>query len=306
MKLFTKEQQNKAKEFMMISARPLEKVLYRYHFEDGSREEVWKELEHFQNSDGGFGHAMEPDLRAPESSALATSHALEILRELKTPAENPLVNNAIAYLVNTYEREKGVWRIIPKTTETSPHAPWWNQEQLEETFDHFLSNPRPELVGYLFTYESLVTPGLKEQILTEVLSHFDSLSAPISGDALLCYLRLYATRNLPAEARERLHTKLVRVIGSSVEISLEKWASYCLKPLWAISSPDSPFARMISEALEQNLDYEIERQCEDGSWTPHWTWGGVYPEDWKIAEREWRGIITLKILRALRNFGRLQ
>jgi hypothetical protein len=192
-----------------------------------------------------------------------------------------------------------------KNNRSQPTCPLVEQKQLEETFEHFLSNPRPELVGYLFTYESLVPPGLKEQILTEVLSHFDSLPTPIGG-ALFCYLRLYATHNLPAEARERLHTNLIRVIGSSVEISPEKWASYCIKPLWAISSPDSPFARVISEVLEQHHDYEIERQCENGSWTPHWTWCGVYPEDWKIAEREWRGIITRKILRALRNFGRFQ
>lgn len=87
MKLLSKEQQHNAKHFILQSARPLEQALYRYHFESGTKEDVLKQFETFQNSDGGFGHALEPDLRAPESSALATSVALNILRELETPPQ---------------------------------------------------------------------------------------------------------------------------------------------------------------------------------------------------------------------------
>lgn len=306
MKLLTKDRQNAAKQFIFSHARPLEKALYRHYFEKGPKEDILKELKRFQNIDGGFGQAMEPDLRAPESSALATSVALDMLRELKTSAENSLLTDAIKYVLNTYDQEKGVWRIIPKTTARSPHAPWWNQEGLEETFDNFLANPRAELVGYLFTYESLVPSDLHHQILKSVLAHFESLPGRVSGDALLCYLRLYATKNLPQEAHKQLRSKLAQVLASSVETNPGQWSSYCLKPLWTISSPDSPFAEIIPDALERNLDCEIETQCEDGSWKPHWTWGGVYPDDWKIAEQEWRGILTLRTLRTLRNFGRLQ
>lgn len=177
---------------------------------------------------------------------------------------------------------------------------------MENTFEGFLSNPRPELVGYLFTYGSLIPSELKEQILTAVLSHFESLPDTISGDALLCYVRLYATENLPSEVRERLKSRLNRMIVSSVETDPEKWGSYCIKPFWAIPSPSSPFVDVISDALQQNLDYEIDRQADDGSWTPHWNWGGMYPEDWQIAEREWRGVKTLQTLKALRAFGRFQ
>lgn len=63
---------------------------------------------------------------------------------------------------------------------------------------------------------------------------------------------------------------------------------------------------MIRPALEQNLDYEIEQQCEDGSWSPNWSWFGQFPEEWPTAEREWRGVLTLRTLRALQAFGRLK
>ncbi len=48
-------------------------------------------LASFANPDGGFGGSLEPDLRAPDSSALATSQALRMLRELGQPADHPLV-----------------------------------------------------------------------------------------------------------------------------------------------------------------------------------------------------------------------
>jgi hypothetical protein len=306
MNTFTKAQQQKAKEYIFNIGRPLERALYQYHFENGTADEVLTALAAFQNADGGFGQAMEPDLRAPESSALATSHSLEILRDLNTPTDHPLVKNSIAYLLNTYDSEKGVWRIISETTDSHPHAPWWNQDRLEETFDYFLANPRPELAGYLFTYESLVTEGFKEQLLEDVLNHMEAQGGGISGDAMLCYLRLHDTKNLPADAHHRLTDKLRAIIGITVETNPEKWPEYCLKPLHAVNSPDSPFADILADALQQSLDYEIDQQCDDGSWTPHWTWGGVYPDAWKLAEREWRGIIALNTLRALHNFGRCE
>jgi hypothetical protein len=306
MKTLPKAQQQKAKEYIFNTGRPLEQALYQYYFENGRAEVVLQALASFQNADGGFGRAMEPDMRAPESSALATSHALEALRELETPAEHPLVKNSIAYLVETFDAEKGVWRIIPETTDSHPHAPWWNQDKLEKTFDHFLANPRPELVGYLFTYESLVPANFKEQLLEDVLKHAETSKGEVSGDAILCYLRLHDTKNVPANARERLADTLRATIGITVETNPEKWPEYCLKPLQAINSPDSPFADILADALQQNLDYEIEHQCDDGSWAPHWSWFGQFPEDWKIAEQEWRGIIIVNTLRALNNFGRLQ
>ena len=58
-------------------------------------------------------------------------------------------------------------------------------------------------------------------------------------------------------------------------------------------------------ALQRNLDWEIEHQEADGSWRPNWDWGGAFPEAWAQAERWWRGDVTLRTLRMLRAYGRI-
>ena len=306
MKNLSKDRQQAAKAVIFSHARPLEQAFYRHEFESVPRENVLSELARFQNADGGFGQALEPDFRAPESSSYTTGIALDMLRELDTPADHPLIRGAMAYLLHAYQRETQTWRIIPPTSDASPHAPWWNQDRLEETFKHFRVNPKAELVSYFYRYDSAISSNEQDEMLASLLADVEKLPDAVSVDELLCLLRLHACETLPAEARRYLRARLPKMILATVEMNPEKWGGYCLKPLWAVTSPNAPFADIIRPALEQNLDYEIERQNEDGSWSPNWSWFGQFPEEWPTAEREWRGVLTVRMLRTLKAFGRVE
>ena len=72
MKKLSREAFDRARDFIKAQARPLDRVLFEYRFEGAPVDLVTAELARFQNDDGGFGHALEPDLRTPTSSALAT------------------------------------------------------------------------------------------------------------------------------------------------------------------------------------------------------------------------------------------
>ncbi len=254
----------------------------------------------------GIGNALEPDLRASESSALCTSFALDILTELDISYSEMIIENSINYLMETFNKDNHVWRFLPKTTDKSPHAPWWNQDGLEKTFGHFLENPRVKICGYLFQYKELVPQDFRDDILKRVLDHMKPREDTVSGDTLKCYLHLSQSRNLPYDAIVHLENKLKRMIPASVETDSTKWDEYCLKPIVTIKTPNSQYLHLIDQAFEIILDYEIRNQDKDGSWKPFWSWGGAYPEDWKSAKQEWSAILTLDVLKVLEAFGRME
>jgi len=297
----------KAREFIMGQARPLEQALYSFRFERGSADAVREALRDFQNPDGGFGQALEPDLLAPESSALATIRALQTLTALHTPPDHPMIRQAMAYLASTFNETNGVWRIIPPTADAHPHAPWWNQEQLDQTFGGFRILPRAEILGYLFTFDApSFPPDRRLALLDGLLQILGTTPDSASGGAVDSCARLLQAGRVPAGYRERLYEKLVPLVPRAVEQNPEKWKEYCLKPTWLVRTPESPFLHLIAESVERNLDYEIDNQCDDGSWSPNWSWFGTYPETWPVAEKEWRGILTIQTLETLQAFGRIE
>ena len=72
----------KARTFIYQNARPLDFARWRFHFENGSVDDVIQILEAYQNEDGGFGNALEPDCWNPNSTPIATWFADEVLREI--------------------------------------------------------------------------------------------------------------------------------------------------------------------------------------------------------------------------------
>jgi len=297
----------KARDFITSQARPLEQALCRLRFENGSKEAVLEELSAFQNADGGFGKALEPDLRAPESSVLATLRALQALVALKTSPDHPMVRRAMEYLTATFDEKKAVWRIIPPTAAAHPHAPWWNQEPLGQVFGGFLIFPRAEVLGYLFEFDPPSFPMERRlQVLRALLQAVEANADPASAGAVDSCARLYETGQLPTEYRQGLYEKLAPLVPRAVEQDAAKWKQYCLKPTWLVRTPDSRFFPLLADSVERNLDYEIDNQSADGSWSPNWSWYGSYPDVWPVAEKEWRGILTIQTLETLHAFGRIE
>lgn len=62
----------KARNFIYKNARPIDIARWQYLFENGNRDNVLKALSSYQNKDGGFGHALEPDCWNPNSSPIQT------------------------------------------------------------------------------------------------------------------------------------------------------------------------------------------------------------------------------------------
>jgi hypothetical protein len=294
-----------SRRFVETAARPLEIARFHHHFERASEESVLAALKEYRNADGGFGHALEPDLRAAESSALCTSIAFQVLRSTGAKPDGVVIPAGIRYLLETLDREKWHWRIIPRSAGQSPHAPWWNQADHEDVFDRFSLNPTAEILGYLYDCQPQIPGGITTHVSDRVINHLSGLEK-IDMHELLCCLRLLKTKTLPEDARDQIRRQLTRFIGAAVTRDPEQWTGYNLRPLQVADDPGSPFMAGLEEDAAANLDYEISSQNRDGSWTPTWTWGNAFPEDWAKAQREWSGIITLDKLLLLKRFGRIE
>jgi hypothetical protein len=71
----------RARAFVYAHGALWERALFAQLFEGGDRRRVLRCLAGHQNDDGGWGHALEHDVRTPASNAVVTEFALELMRE---------------------------------------------------------------------------------------------------------------------------------------------------------------------------------------------------------------------------------
>src|ERR1700704_5069043 len=86
-----------AEQFVRANARLLERHRLAVLLHGGAVSPVIAALRAYRNPDGGFGHALEPDVRAPESEPAATLHALEVLASVGA-LDDPMVGDAAAWV----------------------------------------------------------------------------------------------------------------------------------------------------------------------------------------------------------------
>ncbi len=305
MKQLSSESFSKARGFVKTHARELDRCLFEYSFEGGDRDAVLQALRHYQNVDGGFGQAIEPDFRLPSSSPMATSLALGLLYELEIPSSNPMVQKTIRYLNVAFDAQKRYWPSVCEGVNHFPHAPWWQyDEKSKKVSVETPANPSAELVGYLHAWPDLVPGHILERATASSLAYLDSQPDAMEMHDLICLVSMASA--MPEALHQPILGKLERSLQAIVARDPQAWASYGPQPLMYVQSPASPFAVMLREPLEKNLEYLIETQGSDGSWAPNWTWGGNYPEACEQARRDWQSKLTVDNLRILQAFGRIE
>ncbi len=306
MQMLTSQAVDRARAFVEDSGRELERASLAYHLDGAGADAVIHELAQFQNADGGFGHGLEPDLRTPASSALATTVGLQTLRKVGATDDHPVVSGAIGYLVNTYDATRKAWEIIPEEADASPHADWWDYANTEEAFGRFLVNPRAEVVGHLYERRVSVPAPMLKKVADDLLEHMLGSAPHVEMFDFLCYLRLAETPGLPESLRASVVERLRGSVRHTAETDASKWGGYCMTPLDVAPTPTSLLAdEFTSQEIDANLDHLIASQTRDGAWAPPWQWER-YPTAWRQAKREWKGVLTLHALTTLRAYGRVQ
>lgn len=288
----SKEAFDRARDFIYKNARPLDCSLYDYLFEDGPREDVVEELSKYQNSDGGYGHGLESDIRLKASSPIVTSIGLQYCKDIDATEQEDIVSEAIKYLLSTYEKEYGYWPYTFLDVNEEPHAPWWNLDEIKPPAEESWANPSAELAGYIYRYRSLVPDDFVVNLNRRLVENVKS-SEHIEGlYKVMCWERAY--NDFPEPLQSMVAEKIQRTYKRDAPYTQEDLGE--IRIFWL--APDTDAILMAYPGNVYNLMHqELEKQADDGGWWPTWKWG-QYEDAWPIAEREWAGKITLYFLKA--------
>ena len=273
MKKIGRAEIEKAYEAITKDCRPLEAARFAFLFLGDSAKAVVRELEGFQNPDGGFGKALEPDFRYPGSSAIATSFAIGVMVETGLDRKHRLVRDATRYLLDSFDNSQRTWYIVPPEIDAYPRAIWWDYSGWvkEDSDIIYPGNPGAEIVGYLWHFD--IHPGNfdLEEITQEMMNRLVRHEGKMEVHELYCYIRMYEF--VPEKFRNMMKEPLTKHTIELVSKEPAQWNTYVPKPLDFVANKSSFLYPLLADVIEMNLDYLVDNMSSNGTWDSTWEWG---------------------------------
>jgi hypothetical protein len=277
-----------AERFVLNAARLLDRHRLAALMHDASAAPVLDALRAYRNPDGGFGHALEPDVRTPHSEVAATLTALHILAEVGASGDS-MVEDAAAWVGSVASPDGALPFVLP-TAADYPHAPWMvsSGEGSHLTF---------AIAGALWEAGS-TDPWLERA--TDWC--WAKLERPDELSAYWVKFSLEFLDAVPDEARAVSAIESLRPrIGDDGSIPVPGGTeNERLTPVTLSERPGSRSRALFEdEQIERDLDVLESGQQDDGGWTFEWlAWSPGQ-------ELEWRGALTVRALDVLARHGRL-
>ena len=280
--------------FIAANARVIDRRTFGRLFGGGPAGPVRDAVAAYRNDDGGFGHALEPDCRAPGSQPAAAEMALRILHEADAWDET-LVRGACDWLVTVEPAEGGAAFVeaAPEALGDWPHAPWWVPEP-----GHPASLIATGQIAGTLHARQFSHPWL-ERATETMWRRIDAVTAPGGYEmfGVLRFLQYVPDRDRAAAAFGRVGPLIIDrgLVAVDPEAPGETHSVLDFAP-----EPDSLARGLFDDVtVKAHLDHLAQGQCDDGGWTFNW------PAWSPAAERDWRGFLTVAALRLLRANGYL-
>ena len=235
---------DKAVQFLAANARVIDRRRYERLFQGGAAQPVRDALAAYRNADGGFGHALEPDGRAPTSEPIAAEVALHIMDE--TGVWDPeMVNGILGWLAATAPAEGGVLFVHDGMAQW-PHAPWLD--------------------------------GATQVMWTRIEALTEPTPYGMAG--MLAFLQYVPDRDRARAAMDRLGPMIT---GSGIVTLDPDDPGEVHSPLNFAPRPDSIARPLFDEAtIKAHLDHLAQAQLDDGGWTFNWlAWSPAAEREWR-------------------------
>jgi hypothetical protein len=282
-----------ARSFMAGHARVLDRRRFELLFEGGDAGPVLAALAAYRNPDAGYGHALEPDLRAQESQPAAALHAFEVFADV-APVTAPEAAELCDWLDAVALPDGGLPFALP-IEDASGCAPFWADAD-SQAFSLQITAIVAAHANRVAAHDPAVAahPWLA-RATASCLAAIDALETAPSAYELAFAVRLLdaafdrdgAAPGLLARLREHVPDDgRLPVTGGRPDETL--W------PLDLAPEPGRPARTILDEAVvKADLERLAGEQEEDGGWSVD------FQSFSPAAALEWRGYATVRALSIL-------
>ena len=278
-----------ARGFMAAHARLLDRRRFELLFDGGDADAVLAALNAYRNPDGGYGHGLEPDLRAAESQPAAALHAFEVFADL-APVTTAEAVGLCDWLGGVSLPDGGLPFAFPIADPTGC-APFWAQADPTA-----FSLQITAIVAAHANRVAAHDPGVARhpwlaRATNRCLAAIDALE-----EAPAAYELAFAVRFLDAANEGDRLARLGGYVPRDGRLAVTGGlADEALRPVDLAPEPDRPARTLLDEnAIAADLDLLADEQEEDGGWSVD------FKSYSPAAALDWRGYATVRALSILR------
>jgi hypothetical protein len=287
-------------DFMTTHARLLDRRRLDLALGQDDPDAALAALAAYRNPDGGFGSAIEPDLRAPTSQPVGALHAFEVFEDI-APATSPMAKGLCDWLERTALPGGALPFALAGAASAGTASLWASADPATPSL-HMTA-----VVAGIALRVGRHDPAVAEHpwlraATRYILDETAKLTEPPHPIALRYILQfLDALTDRQPEVEPELRRLAAFVPPSATMPVAGGTAEEAMRPLDFSPHPDRPLRALIDPAvIEADLDRLEADQRADGGWDVDWaTWSPA-------GALEWRGWATVRAVLILRANGRLR
>ncbi len=319
----TREQFQKAKEYIFVHSDDMNRAWFRYNFENEDTAAFMDELAKYQHENGGFGGLFyEFDYQGSclKSTEVAIGYILG-LKE-KPSAEHPVIQKMMKYILERYHPEIGNWgEIAEPEVNDGVHCHWVRYrgnpivpiENEDERIKNYDANEKVCFAAFVALYSELVPDELYREIIKYpieyILRYYDKNSPEYKKEIFdegSPYDFEYFQWFVPCLKDKDMADKLTAILRQNptafMELDFTKSDNdYVHLPCDGVSSPDNIIYPVVKDLVDGSLEYRMKQQSDDGKWPLGWSCGES--DGFRRLQVLYEAYLTNKILLKLKKFG---
>jgi hypothetical protein len=280
-----------ATRFIHTSGRLLERHRLAHLLHGGDPEPVLRTLRAYRNDDGGFGNAIEPDMRAPDSQPVGIHTAMEILHEVGA-TDDPMIAPAADWLGSITRPDGGVPFCLPSVLD-HPRNPIWQPADSSSIIQTAANAAALHRLGVRHPWLDGASDHVWRWLDALDLEHVE----PTPGTGYEVRFAVVFLNAVPdaARAEAALGALAPGLLASGLVATEPGDTGDVQTPLDLAPEPGDRARRMFDQStIDGHVQALADAQHEDGGWMFGW-------DQWsEAATIEWRGVLTVNAVRVLR------